>query len=554
MQTYKELQNKRAILWTRVSSKQQQDKGASLETQKEYCKNYAHQNGIEIVKEFGGKCESAKNIEGKYFQEMKDAAHSIQGINVILVYSFDRFNRSTMAIPVADELWKEGIFLISATEVTDWDSSLGRKYIKEGLLRGNTDNDYRQEKINIGIQAHVDRGNYRFRVPQGYQRIKTGSQLQIHITEEGEKLKKMWDLKIQGYSLQQIYEYLFAEGLFQQMKPKNAVKMISKMLKNSIYCGIVHTNRHKDGCYHCDEIPHIVDEETFNVANGLSTHTGYTQVKEPQDFPLNGIIHCACCGGAISGYKNTQRKKNIHYYYKCSHRGCLLNERADKMHDLFCQMLHQYQIKRELLPILEKIMKNELSEHDRENQKHRTTLHKQKIEIETEINTCEDAFYFPSREIQIPKEVFDRKMKMLKDKLEIIENQLKECVVDVSNTTRLLDIALAMSSKLDDLWQKGDFNDKQELANLLFPEGLSYDKTKSTYLTPKVNSCFGLFALLSDSYNALKRKNDFSFSLKSLFVEKRRLERPIAHYQNFGQLFPLGGADETRTRDFEINH
>ena len=49
--------NNNAIIYTRVSTKEQADNNTSLETQKRYCENYAKTNGLRVVSYFGGTYE-----------------------------------------------------------------------------------------------------------------------------------------------------------------------------------------------------------------------------------------------------------------------------------------------------------------------------------------------------------------------------------------------------------------------------------------------------------------------------------------------------------------
>ena len=82
-----------AVIWTRVSTKEQAEHNLSLETQEKACKDYAKRLGIEVVRIMGQTNESAK-IEGKLYREMIAYVSSNRQINTILVYSFDRFSRA----------------------------------------------------------------------------------------------------------------------------------------------------------------------------------------------------------------------------------------------------------------------------------------------------------------------------------------------------------------------------------------------------------------------------------------------------------------------------
>ena len=62
-------EGKTCAIWTRVSTKHQEENGGSLESQKEFCDDYASRYGYRIAGRFGGKHESART-PGKMVQEM----------------------------------------------------------------------------------------------------------------------------------------------------------------------------------------------------------------------------------------------------------------------------------------------------------------------------------------------------------------------------------------------------------------------------------------------------------------------------------------------------
>ena len=48
------LNRTKAVIYTRVSTKEQADTNTSLETQKKYCENYAKSLGLDVIGYFGG--------------------------------------------------------------------------------------------------------------------------------------------------------------------------------------------------------------------------------------------------------------------------------------------------------------------------------------------------------------------------------------------------------------------------------------------------------------------------------------------------------------------
>src|SRR5688572_15924283 len=84
-----------AVIYTRVSTKEQMETNLSLETQKKHCEEYAHKHNLHVVSYFGGTYESAKTDERKEFQRMLNfVKKQKEKISYIVVFSIDRFSRS----------------------------------------------------------------------------------------------------------------------------------------------------------------------------------------------------------------------------------------------------------------------------------------------------------------------------------------------------------------------------------------------------------------------------------------------------------------------------
>ncbi len=74
------------------------------------------------------------------------------------------------------------------------------------------------------------------------------------------------------------------------------------------------------------------------------------------------------------------------------------------------------------------------------------------------------------------------------------------------------------------MWRSADYDDKQKLQYLMFPEGLLYNKEKRGVRTPRVNS---LFVLIASSVRVLEENNkgySVRSSLDSHLVASPRIE------------------------------
>lgn len=96
-----------AIVFARVSSKKQKDKGVSLDVQMETITQYCIDNGLKIVKDLSID-ESSTKGERKQYHEMLDFAKTCPGKIAIIVNYVDRLQRSYDDTYELNKLRKEG--------------------------------------------------------------------------------------------------------------------------------------------------------------------------------------------------------------------------------------------------------------------------------------------------------------------------------------------------------------------------------------------------------------------------------------------------------------
>lgn len=86
---------KKAIIYTRVSTTEQANKGFSLAKQKEDCITFAKKQGFEVVKIFEERGESAKTTDRKELQSLlKYCTENRKQISALIVWKFDRLSRN----------------------------------------------------------------------------------------------------------------------------------------------------------------------------------------------------------------------------------------------------------------------------------------------------------------------------------------------------------------------------------------------------------------------------------------------------------------------------
>ena len=509
---FAKLENKVAALWTRVSTEKQERNNCSLENQQRICREYAERYGITIKKEFGGTHESAKT-EGRMYREMIAEVARDKEINIILVYSFDRFSRAgSEAIMTKAYLKAKGIYVISATQATDPDSAAGTFMENILFLFNQFENDLRKDKCVTGMRECLKKGYWFGKVPLGYDRKKVGREHIITINEDGRKLRNAFLWKANdGLGDIAIVDRLKSLGLDVDRKHLN------KILHNPFYCGYIKHNLLGDEVIKGKHEP-LIDEAIYNKVNGLS-NVGYEHREVTDEFPLKRHVLCSDCNGYLTGYTVKARGRN---YYKCNKKGCKSNHSTDKMHAKYVGLLNSYQIPQELIPVLTGVFEKVYKESNDMKTETRRMLLKRQTECKQKLERVQVRYGLG----EISEEVYRTTLKHLSTEMAEVDKGLEEANKNLSNMGKYIDEAIAMSCKLGDLWSAGSFDSRQSLQKLMFPTGVLFDKENDSYRTENENEVFKIFRRLSESYSCNKTKATTDFHQLSLSVGMRRLERP----------------------------
>ena len=504
-----------AVIYTRVSTKEQAETNLSLETQKKYCEQHALKQGYNVIEYFGGTYESAKTDERKEFKRMLTfLKRSKVKISYIVVYSVDRFSRSgANAIYISSELKKEGISIFSVTQPSDTSTSSGSLQQNIQFIFSQYDNDLRREKCMAGMKEKLMQGYWLTVAPIGYDRITRNKEYGMVVNEKGKLLKKAFYWKANnGLSNQEILGKLEVLGL------KMNKQKISKIFRNPFYCGMIAHNFLEGKVVEGKHEP-MISKDLFLKANGVLQRNNqkYKQEKNNEGLPLKRFVKCGECGTSFAGY--VVKKKGL-YYYKCNRKGCKCNRNANELHNLFKSFLNNYTLAPEYIEPFKEILSEtfeEMNEGNIEIQKH---LDEKIKAIDTKIETTEEGLVLR----EITRELHDKYIiKYRAEKCKILE-EMQKVDFNLSNLGSYISFALNLSSNLQRTWELSDNKDRERIQYMLFPEGIYYDRKNGNYRTERVNIIFDLINSITEELEGnIKGQINDEINL-SLCVPRKRLE------------------------------
>ncbi|MBR5281146.1 MAG: recombinase family protein [Alistipes sp.] len=483
---------KNCFIWSRVSTKHQEENGGSLDDQKCRCERFARENGYTIKGYFGGTHESAKT-PGKLIKEMIKAVKKDKSVKYIIVNQADRFSRNAgQAINIINDLNAQGVIIVEALSGTDTSTPEGVMMMQVKLSLAQWDNTNRTNKFVSGRKHCMESGVWVGKLPLGYNKEGKSINAKFAINATGKLIQKAFKWKLQGVDNFRIMDRLSAMGL-------NVSKQkLHKILTNPFYAGKIQS-KFTDGEIIDGKHPAIISwVEFLQVQEILSGRTGVYKVKtETPRFPLKRHIRCAYDGLPFTAY--TVKKKNIDYY-KCNQPGCRNNISAKKVHKLYEELLNTYDIPPVLLGMFREVVEQILLSNNQEQANAMSLLKKQKSELENKMKKCKVSFGMGD----IDEDVYTTTIEAIQERLAKIEVEIAKVKRNLSNLTSTADEVLATCCKLGSLWSDSELELSQKIQNLLFPSGILWDKENENYRTIDENYALNIIHNISISYENKK--------------------------------------------------
>ncbi len=509
-----------AVIYTRVSSKEQFDNNASLTTQLKYCQEYAIRKKLEIIEYFGGTYESAKSDERREFQKMLSYVKRRKNIGYIIVYSYDRFSRTgANGAYISGQLKKQGIAVVSATQEIDVTTSAGT--FQENLFHmfSHFDNQIRRDKSITGMQEKLRKGYWTGAYPFGYTNANPGKGKvpNFVITKKGRLLKQAFLWKANAnMSHVEIAKRLEEKGL------NINAKKLTDLFRNPFYCGLI-VNSLIPGEVIPGKHEALIPKKVFLKIHDL-LHAGNSPKKysfDDENLPLKKFVRSSVCGTPYTGF--IVKKKGL-YYYKNRRKGSKENRSAKKLHDEFLNVLGRFKIAdRKYIEPLTAIIHDTLINKNQEALEDQRRLTKELGQIGERIHTLERRFVVLN---EITKSQYDLFMPELKAKQRELEVKLENGGINSSNLKKSVKMALGYACNLPKLWELGDLETKRAVQYMVFPDGIAYNFKKKLVQTFRVNEIFGAISSFSDNCKEIEKGNFHQICGKSPLVTQGGFEPP----------------------------
>lgn len=413
----------KTILICRVSSKEQEETGYSLDAQEKLLTEYANKNKFEIERIF----KISESATGKQIRRLFNEAFQYaiaNHIDIVCCEKIDRLTRNLKDAAMVQDWIDEGkereVHFLKESFVLNKNTKAHESLVwdmKVAIARFYTNN--LSEEVLKGQKEKVAQGWLPTKPPVGYETTgEKGHKTHFIDPVKGPFIRKMFELYSTGnYSVKALVDVMFKDGLRSRIGKKVEKSRMHDMLSDPFYYGGLRWN----GVLYKGMQEPLITKEVFDLVQlKLNRKLGVPQFKKHNPV-FKAKMTCRECGGVV-----TWEVQKGHWYGHCNHhKPCTQRTwwRQEKAEELLFPLFDKVAPKSErVLRIIEKAIKET---HVDEIDYNTTSFNALTSEIETAQKRLE-AIYEDKIDRKISLEFYDKKfIEYTKTKEEALEGLQK---------------------------------------------------------------------------------------------------------------------------------
>lgn len=517
----------KAVIYSRVSTAEQAEKKKSLDSQEQYCRDFATKRDIEIDRVFREEGESAKTADRTQLIKLIEYCKTNKGkLRYVIVWKVDRFARRTEDhLALKALLLKLGIQLLSATEPIE-NSNTGK--LMETILAGfaEFDNDVRSERCSNGMKARLEEGGWVHVAPIGYRNYKDSLRRPtLKPDESSVKVAAFLREFCKGlYTQKQAVQLAHQFGVRTKNNKPMSANGVYKMLRNPVYAGLI-TGKMLEHSVKGLHEPLITEDEFNTIAQILEgkRKTIRPETRGRPDWPLRRLLLCDKCRHPLTGSASKGRTKHYPKYHCTQCRGGGMSADREKVHGEFQALLERVKPSPYTLKLFKEIvMRRWHLEHLEAQSKRR--------KIDEEIKTLEDR-----RQTVIDKNldgaIDDEMMREQVERIGVRTAELRLTRSDIMEGELekeiVVDTAIGFISDAGSFWRNANIDNKQRFQRMIFPEGISY-KFANGFGTAVMGACYEELNLIEAEITRHAESKKPQHEAESLLVVPRGFEPLIS--------------------------
>ena len=492
-------------IYTRVSTSKQVTEGQGLDSQLQRCLNYAKCNNYNVVETYREKGVSGRTLYRPQLEKLLFDLKKNKNDKIILVDSLSRFSRDVASCAIlVGKLTKLKTKIIPA-DMEIPDGIMGDFFRNLITAIHQYEAQSNQLRVFYRMHAHMEKGNYVFNPPFGYERYQD-KELGKNMRPDGVKsiiVKEVLEMfaSNQLETIADVQKYLALKLPSKKNNDTYRNKQAKRILTQSaLYAGLIiyqkQNEKIKEIKWNINTkgiFKSIISKETHEkIQIKLNSPKKQYKTKYKEDFPLGGILKCNGCNRSMTyNFSKSKSGKKIGYYrchsYDCSYEKKNINK--IRVEGKFLEYLKSISFDDNYTFLIEDITKYILKE---KNEK----IKFDKIRLKNDINNKEEGITNLIDKLSQDKHIDihdDIALSVSKKKKELSELKLElESLNKENDLDKFLPQILNIFKDLSIHWSSLNNESKRSFNKLIFPEGISYS-LEENITTPQMSRVFNVY-------------------------------------------------------------
>lgn len=314
-----------ALIYCRVSTEEQADKGLSLGVQEKLCQSHAKSNGLRVIAVYRDEGKSGTTLDRPALKDLLIKCKEDKSIGAVIVQETDRLARNTKDhLTIRAILRKAGVKLISVAQPMLDDSPEGNMIDTILASVNQFQSDISGRKVRRALQEKFNQGWWPGWAPLGYLNVTIGDdgddqkarRIIVKDPQRWHLIQEAFKLYLTGnYSADEVNDILYRKGLRSKSGTKVPHSIMVRTLKSPFYVGLmVWKGQRKMGKHP----PMISLPEHHRVLEIMDAHNLHACRRRKHIFLLRGFVFCNMCGQRYTAERHPKKNKD---YYHCASKG-----------------------------------------------------------------------------------------------------------------------------------------------------------------------------------------------------------------------------------------
>ena len=496
---------KKAILYVRVSTDEQSQRGYSVRDQKAKLLKYAELNQIEVIKVFE-EDYSAKTFDRPEFKRLYQfVKENKKDIDLMLFIKWDRFSRNAgESYHQIDLLQKMGVTPYAIEQPLDLSIPEQLLMLAVYLSVPEVENKRRSLNVIAGMRRSAKEGRYVGSTPRGYTSIRDGNDKPLLKPNElSDHIRQAFELIATGkYSQREVREKLSENGV------SISRTQLSVILRNPLYMGYVKVKSYDNEKEELVKGIHepIVSEDLFykvqNITSGRTNKQLAYKTASIEKYPLRGLIECYKCGRNLTA-SSAKGNGGMYSYYHCSD-GCKNVISTKVVHSELDKVFSNLGVAEGIKELYTSMLEEQIKKDSMAQKSARVKAKKQIDDLELKIQKTQDMYINGELSMDDYNQIIFRFKSELAE-LKIEKDSLSE-EVDYKELASYIKWGFGFTENLQKYYETADIEGKRLIVGLMFPQKFTFKNNQLQ--TSEVEETFQLLCNGSKGFKRIKKRDN----------------------------------------------